>query len=195
MALAAAARVGPQGVVHPHLESLVHPHLESLVKATGENALLQVLRRDESLCIDKVESPMPIRVTYEIGRSGPLFAGTSGKVLLAFMPQGDREAYLARTRLVRYTETTIVDRRQLRRNLEQILTQGYVETFGELDDQVYGIGARSGKGLATSSAASPSSSPRRSGRRRRAAPALRLSSRRRRASATTSGIAARGPRP
>ena len=133
MALGAAARIS--------LQEIAHPHLEALVEVTGETALLQILHRDQSLCIDKVESPMPIRVTYEIGRSGPLSAGTSGKVLLAFMPADDRDRYLARTRLVRYTDTTIVDRRQLRENLREIRAQGYVQTFGELDDQVCGIGA------------------------------------------------------
>jgi DNA-binding IclR family transcriptional regulator len=57
------------------------------------------------------------------------------------MPADDRDRYLARTRLVRYTDTTIVDRRQLRENLREIRAQGYVQTFGELDDQVCGIGA------------------------------------------------------
>jgi DNA-binding IclR family transcriptional regulator len=132
LALGAAAGRG--------LQEVAHPHLETLVRTTGETALLQVLHGDESLCIDKVDSPMPIRVSYEIGRSGPLFAGTSGKVLLAFMPEADREAYLSRARLVRFTATTIVDRRQLRKNLEQIRSQGYVETFGELDEGVCGIG-------------------------------------------------------
>jgi len=105
MALGAAAR--------QTLHEVAHQYLESLVETTGETALLQVLHRDESLCIDKLESPMPIRVTYAVGRSGPLYAGTSGKVLLAFIPETERQAYISRTRLVRYTDTTIVDRRQL----------------------------------------------------------------------------------
>jgi IclR family KDG regulon transcriptional repressor len=132
LALATAAR--------STLARVAHPHMQALVTSTGETALLHVLRGGHSVCIDRVNSPMPIRVSYEIGSEGPLFAGSSGKVLLAFMPDGDRERYLREADLVRYTGSTITGLDQLRADLELSRERGYVESRGELDEFVYGVG-------------------------------------------------------
>lgn len=138
-------RIGPAAISlgassHGRLREIGRPYLTRLAAATGETALLHVLHDNATLCIDKVDSPSPIRVTYEVGSEGPLYAGTSGKVLLAFMPQEDQDRYLKSVTLTRLTETTIVDPDALRANLDEIRRRGYVATPGELDANIYGVG-------------------------------------------------------
>jgi len=138
--------IGPAALVmsgsfRNRLRKTARATLSQLVATTGETALMHVLDGDMSLCIAKVESPQPIRVTYDEGRRGPLHAGSSGKVLLAFLDAAEREATLKRIPLERYTEATTTDLSVLRRDLAAVRERGYVQTFGELDVDVYGIGA------------------------------------------------------
>ncbi len=123
------------------LRRVAHPALRKLTETTGETSLLHVRVGTETMCIDKVESPRPVRVTYDIGRRGPLYAGSSGKTLLAFLEVDEQEELLSTLELKAYTALTITDAANLRTNLAQIREQGYVQTFGELDEGVYGVGA------------------------------------------------------
>jgi IclR family acetate operon transcriptional repressor len=129
------------GAFRNRLRKTARAILSELVAATGETALMHVLDGDMSLCIAKVDSPHPSRVTYDVGRRGPLHAGSSGKVLLAFLDVAERDAILRRIPLDRYTEVTTTDLAVLRRELAAIRERGYVQTFGELDANVYGVGA------------------------------------------------------
>src|ERR1700682_5901023 len=73
------------------LRRVAHPALRKLTETTGETSLLHVRVGKETMCIDKVESPRPVRVTYDIGLRGPLYAGSSGKTLLAFLEVDEQE--------------------------------------------------------------------------------------------------------
>lgn len=129
------------GAAHSRLRRVAHQELRRLVEETGETALLCLVQGLESICVDKAESPAPVRVTYDIGSQGPLYAGSSGKALLAFLEPARLEAALSRLELRRFTQHTITDLDELRRDLEAIRRQGYTRTYGELDEGVYGVGA------------------------------------------------------
>jgi DNA-binding IclR family transcriptional regulator len=132
LALSAAAQF--------RLQRIAHAELRKLTDETAETSLLHVRSGLQTLCIDKVESPRPVRVTYDIGLRGPLHAGSSGKTLLAFFEPGEREEVLSKLDLERYTSSTITDSAELREDLAQIRQQGYSQTIGELDEDVYAVG-------------------------------------------------------
>jgi IclR family transcriptional regulator, acetate operon repressor len=139
-------RLGPSafalgGAASMLLKEITGPVLRRLTAHTGETALLHVLRGQKSLCIDKVESPHPVRVTYDIGRHGPLHAGTSGKTLLAFMDPEEFELMLPSLALTKYTERTITDAEALRREMSLIRSRGCSISHGELDEGVCSVGA------------------------------------------------------
>lgn len=88
-------------------------------------------------------------VTYRLktGRgAGALFTRTDmqleaycsgiGKVLLAHLPEPEREAYLATGPFVPLTRKTIVDPDALRRELEQTRLQGFATDDGEVSENV-----------------------------------------------------------
>jgi DNA-binding IclR family transcriptional regulator len=66
-----------------------------------------------------------------------LHATGSGKLLLAFLPEGDLEDYLQQYRLERFTANTISNRETLFTELEQIRQRGFA-----LDCEEYGKGVR-----------------------------------------------------
>src|SRR5207249_1022570 len=94
----AARSLGERARLGADLRRASLPVLERLARETDETALLTVPseRRDASVCLERVESPQPLRLSVEPGRQLPLHAGASQKALLAFMAEEDVSRVLAR---------------------------------------------------------------------------------------------------
>jgi len=107
------------------------PVMVRLQEMTRETISLYVLEGNERVCVERFESPETVRIVARVGRRIPLYAGSAGKVFLAFMPEERREAILGEVELKAMTERTITDRDQLRKNLQKIREQGYATSTGE----------------------------------------------------------------
>jgi DNA-binding IclR family transcriptional regulator len=140
-------RLGPSAfalggaAAEPRVREVAYPTLKRLAYETGETVLLHVLAGTETVCVDKVESPQAVRVTFDVGRRGPLHAGSSGRSLLAFLDPAELEWLLPRLELRRYTDRTITNLSDLSEELERVRQRGYAVSYGELDPGVYSIGA------------------------------------------------------
>ena len=122
------------------IRQIALPVMRSLTEQTDETSLLHVISDLESVCIEKIESAQPVHVAYEIGHRGPLYAGCSGKSLLAFLPPPEIETMLARLSFRTYTRRTIASVEQLRPELHETRQRGYAESTGELDEGVSSVG-------------------------------------------------------
>lgn len=122
------------------LRQVAAPRMAEVVRETGETAFLTVVSGDESVCIDKVESPIPIRVTLTIGSRHPLHAGASNKILLAYLPKDQIETYIAKG-LNPITPNTIAEADFLKKDLEEIRRKGFAFSIGELTPGMAAIGA------------------------------------------------------
>lgn len=140
-------RLGPSAIAlggaasQSQVRQVAYPELRRLTEETGETSLLHVISGVETVCVDKIESPQPVRVTFDIGRRGPLYAGSSGKSLLAFLDPDELERLLPNLELRRYTDLTITGIEELRGELERIRERGYAVSYGELDPGVHSVGA------------------------------------------------------
>jgi IclR family KDG regulon transcriptional repressor len=123
------------------LRRIAHPHLRQLAEATKETSRLIVPDELGPICIDVVESPRGIRVFAQLGARMPWHAGTSPKLLLAYLPDEQRERILARGGFRRYTERTITDPDVLRMTLLEIRRCGYHVGVRDLDEDAIGISA------------------------------------------------------
>ena len=114
--------------------------LRRLSVATGETALLTVLtpERDRSVCLERVETPQPLRLSVQPGRQLPMHAGASQKALLAFMPEEDIERLIAQP-LERFCQSTITSPQALRRELKAIRARGWASSYEETNMGVWGI--------------------------------------------------------
>ncbi|MFQ5855880.1 MAG: IclR family transcriptional regulator C-terminal domain-containing protein [Anaerolineae bacterium] len=121
------------------LRRIAHPEMVRLAKETGASAFLTVVSDDESVCIDRVDSPQRVRVTLNVGRRYPLHAGASNKLLLAYLPPEARAEVIARG-LPAYTPNTITGPEALEEDLAIIRRQGWAFTVGELTPEVAAIG-------------------------------------------------------
>ncbi len=130
--------------VMPHnqvLEQVAMPEMEKLHDLTGETVLLAGWIEKEVRCLAKIEGKLPVRLAVYPGDKFPLHAGSVGKLMLAFLPEEERERLLETISLTRFTKRTITDLHTLRKELQKIRKAGYVYSVGERVDDVASIGA------------------------------------------------------
>ena len=132
------ARVARKGL---GLSELALPVMHELGRRVDEAVLLTRRSGDQVVCVERVESSHPIRLSYERGHLLPLHAGASAKVLLAFADPEEVKEVLGKGKLARFTDATVADPRKLGAQLSVIREQGYAVSDGEVDVGVRGIAA------------------------------------------------------
>jgi DNA-binding IclR family transcriptional regulator len=123
------------------LRRVARPIFRSLAAETLETVGLIVADPTGPICVDVIQSPKGLRVYAHVGRHMPWNAGTSGKVVLAYLPAEQREEILAVGRFRRFTDHTITDPNKLRETLEEIRRDGYHVAARDLDEDAAGVAA------------------------------------------------------
>jgi len=108
------------------------PVMREIRNEVNETVILSVRSGDFRVHIDFVEGLHPMRRMADLGVRAPLYAGAASKVLLAGMDDGEIEAYLGRTKLTAFQNTTITDKNVLWREIRLIRKRGFAESKGEL---------------------------------------------------------------
>ena len=112
------------------------PILQGLMHETRETAYLAAWDHGEVVLQALVEGRETLRVAgLHVGLRGPAHARASGKVVLAYLPEDELDAFLRRHPLTAVTGNTITDPAQLRRALADIAKAGYA-----LDNQEFAEG-------------------------------------------------------
>ena len=136
----AALDMGERARVVLDLRRVALPVLRRVARETDETALLTVLNdgRDHSLCLERVESSQPLRLSVEPARQLPLHAGASQKALLAFMRDDEIERVLDRP-LERLCRATLTDPEAVRAELGEVRDRGWAISFEETNVGVWGV--------------------------------------------------------
>ena len=124
-----------------NLVNIARPAMEKLRDKCGEEIALYVIEGDRRVCVDRVESLHEIAKVGPVGTYYPLHAGASGKVLLAYLPEDQRSAILANSRLEKFTSLTITSRNKLEKDLDAIRNQGYAVSKGEREPDAFSVTA------------------------------------------------------
>ncbi|MBN1201995.1 MAG: IclR family transcriptional regulator [Anaerolineae bacterium] len=112
------------------------PSMKRITEETGESVSLMRLYNRQVVCIESIEGRQALRVTIERGRTQPLHAGASSKILLSALPDDEWDEMLDFP-LQRFTSTTITDLDMLCAHIRAVREQGYAVSDGEID-----VGAR-----------------------------------------------------
>ena len=129
------ARLGTLAIRGFTLAGAARQPLESLAEQTGETVNLAVRDGDRALNVLQVDASHFVGVTDWTGRAAPLHASANGKALLAF---GDAPGP---GRLTRLTPRTIVDRGELRADLERTRDAGFAVAVEELELGLHAVAA------------------------------------------------------
>jgi IclR family transcriptional regulator, KDG regulon repressor len=115
--------------------------MHKLHEATQETISLYVLEGNERVCIERIESTQNVRIIARIGRRLPLYAGSAGKVFLAFLSPTRRDEILNSAPLVPFTNYTIVKKDEMLSELLKIHRDGYAVSHGEWTADASGVAA------------------------------------------------------
>jgi IclR family acetate operon transcriptional repressor len=85
-------------------------------------------------------SEQALRYAVPTGNRLPMHALASGKALLAALPDDELDRYFAETERVRFTPSTVVAEKALRREVAQIRKDGFAFTDEEFSLGIVGIG-------------------------------------------------------
>ena len=129
------------------LEAEARPIMRHLADETGQTANLGILDRHQVVHIEVVAPDRPVRFWAMIGKREDAHVSGLGKVLLAALPDAERQAYLREPHPA-MTPHTITDPDALRADLELTATRGYAIDNEESNPGVLCIAApiRNGKG-------------------------------------------------
>ncbi|MBL7065649.1 MAG: IclR family transcriptional regulator [Anaerolineae bacterium] len=133
--------IGEQVRERLELRRVAEPVLMELAQNTGDVAHLLVLYGHSAACVDRYQGDHMLQVAAPIGQPLPLHIGASPKVLLAHLPENERERIIQEIELTPFTPNTITDHDELRRCLEEVRTQGYAVDEEDFEIGVYAVGA------------------------------------------------------
>ncbi len=91
--------------------------------------------------MDRMESAHSLRLFTDTGRRVPVHCTSSGKVLLAYLPEARRQAVLRAAPMAALTPHTTTSRAQLEAELDRVRRRGWAEAVNEREIGVASIAA------------------------------------------------------
>ncbi|MDZ7748759.1 MAG: IclR family transcriptional regulator [Halofilum sp. (in: g-proteobacteria)] len=110
--------------------SVSRPQLEALRRATDETVTLVCPRGMERVVVESLAAPHELCVVPVVGSAQPIYAGASGKVIMAWMPAHDRDRIIELTDLKPVTGGSFSDRASFIDELAAVRARGYAYAVG-----------------------------------------------------------------
>src|SRR5579864_558543 len=117
--------IGQSALGQLDIRRLSLPYLRELNHQTRETIHLTVRHGLAAVYVEKLDSPEPLRIHSRIGAAVPLYCTAVGKVMLAYMPDEEREKVLPQLGLKRLTPNTVGNLQELEAELYRVRKNGY----------------------------------------------------------------------
>ncbi|MET9788709.1 IclR family transcriptional regulator [Streptomyces canus] len=135
------------------------PVCERLSEEIGETVNIAVLQEHFAVNLYQVRGPGAVGTHNWVGQLTPVYATSSGKILLAHLSAEERDAVLAASTVQKHTPHTLTLRTKLEKNLAETRERGYAVTLEELEIGLQALAApirsRNGDVIAALSASGP----------------------------------------
>jgi IclR family pca regulon transcriptional regulator len=123
------------------LPRIAHPHLAALAERVRDTCSLTVLDGDTVVYVDRVKAPRMMTVNIAIGTRLPAYVMSSGRVLLADLPEDALAAFLDGLHAEPITGHTRTARAELAAMVAQARTDGYAIADQEIDPALRAVAA------------------------------------------------------
>jgi IclR family KDG regulon transcriptional repressor len=117
------------------------PVLEWLVRQCNETSYIAILKDFDIIYLDAVETDLTVRVVTRVGSRLPAYCSAAGKAQLAYLNEEELDNYFADKEIRRFTQNTVTDVDELKRELKKVTELGYSIDNEELDTGVRCVGA------------------------------------------------------
>ncbi|MFD6761933.1 IclR family transcriptional regulator domain-containing protein [Streptomyces roseolus] len=121
------------------LPEIATPHLVRLVRAVRESASVAVLDGDDIRYVARVAGSRIMRIDIVVGTRLPAYATSMGRVLLAALPEDERDGRLGRITPEALTPRTLTDPGELRKAVAVTAERGYGWVEEELEEGLRSI--------------------------------------------------------
>jgi len=111
--------------------AIIDPYLEELHQTTGLTTLFSRFNGQHCVAME-VRGAVNTRISVGIGEILPLHCSSSGKVILSFLPENQREKLLSVIKFEEHTPQTIMDLDALKHKINIIQESGMAYNLGEL---------------------------------------------------------------
>jgi IclR family transcriptional regulator, pca regulon regulatory protein len=118
---------------------IAQPHLEDLAEELHESCSVSVLDGDDIVYVARASANRIMTIALTVGTRLPPYPTSMGRVLLAYLPDAEREALLGRATFTKLTDRTVVDPARLRELLATVREQGWAAVDQELEAGVRSI--------------------------------------------------------
>jgi len=102
----------------------LHPFLEEISRKTNLSVFLGMRSGLEAIIVDKVDSPVELKVSSEIGIRVPLLAGAGGKVMAAQLSPDELAEVLDKGGLKSFTPHSCTDVEEFKRMIRRVRREG-----------------------------------------------------------------------
>ncbi len=114
---------------------------ERLAADLGETVNVAVLRSHFAVNVDQAKGPAAVSTQDWLGELTPLHATSSGKVLMAYLPEDARHALLEEAGLQRFTKRTVTSVDEVDRELELVVANGFAVAIEEFEEGLNAVAA------------------------------------------------------
>lgn len=108
------------------------PYLEALRRTTEETVQLVCPRGLERAVVEALPGPHELVVVPSVGVAVPIYVGASGKTIMAYLPEEERERIIEITHLKPLNPMGVADPVAYRKILEEIRCKGYATSVGDV---------------------------------------------------------------
>jgi DNA-binding IclR family transcriptional regulator len=109
------------------------PIMDALAVQFDETINLAVMREHYAVNVQQARGSAAVASQNWVGQLTPLHATSSGKILLAYLPDEQRDSILDKAGLPSLTENTVTSRVALLDQLAEIREAGFATAFEELE--------------------------------------------------------------
>ncbi|RRQ48610.1 IclR family transcriptional regulator [Maribacter algicola] len=132
------------GVSSMNEQSIVENSIDvmrALRDKTKESVMLGIILGSKGTILEQVPSTYPVKLFVEPGTQFDLHSSVGGKCILAFLPDEERNKILKNQKLTKFTKNTIVSKKDLVTNLQEVREKGYAIDNGEDIQGINCVGA------------------------------------------------------
>jgi IclR family transcriptional regulator, KDG regulon repressor len=124
-----------------NLMSIAKPYMKHLNERFDETISLSIIHHNKRKCIGYIASNHELAALTYIGQYSPLYAGSSAKCLMAYLPDDEVEELLDGEDFETFTTKTIKNKEKLLDELHSIRENGFSISYGERVPGTFSISA------------------------------------------------------
>lgn len=119
------------------LRTIAAPYLEKLREWCGESVNLAIIDDHDVVYIERLFGKHALAIRSELGKRAPIYSTALGKVITAYLPPSEIQAYLDHTAFLPVTRYTITDAERFQEELTRIRKNGF-----SIDEEENEMGGR-----------------------------------------------------